>query len=179
MKKINKIKKGIVKYFNAEIECKCVDANTFKMSVNDKNIFVCEVCHGENNPYLGIRTGTDNSENFKIGVAYQNKLKKKHKGFIFSSSNAKETKLQNKLFAIQNFLKLVKSEGYAGSITRKEIIALEKKYDKKLKPTWLMKDKHYHLKAGVYKLERFNFIESRIRNTYDPSNHLHFGEGNA
>ena len=59
MKKINKIKKGIVKYFNAEIECKCVDANTFKMSVNDKNIFVCEVCHGENNPYLGIVESTN------------------------------------------------------------------------------------------------------------------------
>ena len=110
MKKINKIKRGIVKYFNAEIECKCVDANTFKMSVNDKNIFVCEVCHGENNPYLGMNTGRDNAENFELRIEYYNELKKKHKGFVFSSSNAKETKLQNKLFAIQNFLKLVKRQ---------------------------------------------------------------------
>ena len=179
MKKINKIKRGIVKYFNAEIECKCVDANTFKMSVNDKNIFVCEVCHGENNPYLGMNTGRDNAENFELRIEYDNELKKKHKGFVFSSSNAKETKLQNKLFAVQNFLKLVKSEGYTSSISRKELIALEKKHGYKLKPNWLMKDKHYRIKNGVYKLERFNFIESRIRNVYDPSNDLRYGNSNA
>jgi len=144
MKKINKIKKGIVKVFDFQKVCECEKSKTYKMKFADNNYNVCEDCKGMKKTAIS-----------KKKVASVLEVKKESEKVIAKDNLKVITGAlsEKKLHRIEHFLKIAKKEGFEMMVTRQNIIDLERKYHIK-RPVWLMKDKTYRLGLGAYSLIR-------------------------
>ena len=144
MKKINKIKKGIVKVFDFQKVCECAKSKTYKMKVANNNYNVCEDCKGMKKTVIS-----------KKKVASLLEVKKESEKVVAKDNLKVITGAlsEKKLHRIEHFLNIAKKEGFEMMITRQNIIDLERKYHIK-RPVWLMKDKTYRLGLGAYSLIR-------------------------
>ena len=150
MNKRNKIKKGIEKICDFNKACECEKTKSYKMTVLNKNIKVCEDCNG-----------VKSKSNTVIKFVAPANVKRKNEEVLIKE-NAKEIMSdltivspikENRLTRIEKFLKIAKYEGFEMMITRQNIIDLERKYHIK-RPVWLMKDKTFRLGLGAYSLIR-------------------------
>jgi len=139
MKKINKIKKGVVKVFDFSKECECVVSDSYEKVVAGNKFELCVVCDC-------IKNKNDDVEIDEVIVVEK---KVEHKALKMMIKDDRD--------AILDFIKNVADLGHKKTISIKELRDLKKRKVIRVIPRWLTRDakaKGLLVRRGLYSLER-------------------------
>jgi hypothetical protein len=138
MKKINKIKKGVVKVFDFSKECECVVSDSYEKVVASNKFELCVLCDCIKNKQVNVEIDE---------VVVEKKVE--HKALKMMIKDDRD--------AILDFIKNVADLGYKKTISIKELRDLKKRKVIRVIPRWLTRDakaKGLLVRRGLYSLER-------------------------